>query len=706
MKLRIQYVLPLFLLFACDKVERDWSKCAPGDQCLNGYMCTDASTCVRVPDGGPDVAAAADASGREVVGGLEVGGGSEVSSGREVAGGDAVDGAVDSPVDAPADAAQFDTEPDATVDTRPVDGLGSCGVDRDCPASAPMCLNFRCAKCASNSDCSGAGAGVCEPTSGKCVACVKSSECMADPTKPVCVANQCAACSSAASECEIKNSAAPVCQTTSGKCVGCVTTSDCVGDADGGVDGGADGGVLGGFCNTTTNQCVGCLGSRDCTDPSKPICGTTETCVACGSQLAPVDGCTTKNAVLPVCKAAAGTCVECGGSGDCRADAGLSVCDLSTNKCVECNGPSDCAADPAKGFCVNHVCAGCQAASTNPCTGTKPVCSSGGTYAGQCVECNVFGDCKVGTKPVCDANQCRACAKDSDCTNISPAVVCGLDGSCPGDNAVIYLQNSASCSSNLGSGTSASPFCSSDAATGALTAIKTVIVVKGNGVAYPVGPLTIGAVASPHVLVAGQSSAKIANLGVGSHILVNITAGDVTLRDLTISGGNDAGVSVSGGATLHMDRCYVLNNQGVGIQTSASAFDVVNTVVAGNGAAAGGYGVSLGNYSGSPTRFVFNTVVNNVGGGVFCGTTSSYAIAAILASGNDASGGPNISTACGVDSTSSTATPNLVSSTNYHLTATSPCVDHGGDSCPPDDIDGDTRPQGAHCDCGADEYKP
>jgi len=301
MKLRIQYVLPLFLLFACDKVERDWSKCAPGDQCLNGYMCTDASTCVRVPDGGPDVAAPADASGRDVVGGLEVGGGLDVAgsgevAGREVAGSDAVDGAVDAPVDAPADAPQFDAEPDVIVDTRSVDGLGSCGVDRDCPTSAPMCLNFRCAKCAGNNDCAGrAGAAVCEPTSGKCVVCVKSSECTVDPTKPVCVVNQCAACSAAASECETKNSAAPVCEPTSGKCVQCVATSDCAGDADGGVDGGADGGVVAGFCDTKTNQCVGCLSSMDCTDPSKPICGTTQTCVACGSQLALVDGCATKN---------------------------------------------------------------------------------------------------------------------------------------------------------------------------------------------------------------------------------------------------------------------------------------------------------------------------------------------------------------------------------------------------------------------------
>jgi len=89
--------------------------------------------------------------------------------------------------------------------------------------------------------------------------------------------------------------------------------------------------------------------------------------------------------------------------------------------------------------------------------------------------------------------------------------------SCPGDSAVIYLQNSALCPG--GSGTSISPYCSSDDATGALTATKTVIVVKGNGAAYPVGPLTIGTVASPRVLIAGQSFGEDhQSLASGTHI--------------------------------------------------------------------------------------------------------------------------------------------------------------------------------------------
>jgi hypothetical protein len=59
------------------------------------------------------------------------------------------------------------------------------------------------------------------------------------------------------------------------------------------------------------------------------------------------------------------------------------------------------------------------------------------------VECNGNSDCKVGTKPVCDANQCRACQKDLDCAGALQAGVCGLDGSCPAEDAVIHLQNRA-----------------------------------------------------------------------------------------------------------------------------------------------------------------------------------------------------------------------------------------------------------------------
>ena len=52
MKLRIYYVLPFCLLFACDKVERDWSKCNDAAACAPGYTCNSDFRCVLAVDGG------------------------------------------------------------------------------------------------------------------------------------------------------------------------------------------------------------------------------------------------------------------------------------------------------------------------------------------------------------------------------------------------------------------------------------------------------------------------------------------------------------------------------------------------------------------------------------------------------------------------------------------------------------------------------
>lgn len=196
----------------------------------------------------------------------------------------------------------------------------------------------------------------------------------------------------------------------------------------------------------------------------------------------------------------------------------------------------------------------------------------------------------------------------------------------------------------------------------------------------------------------GQSSGTLN--GTASAPTVGVNGGDIYIRDLSIAEGKNVGISVTDG-TLRMNRCYVLDNVEIGIKTTSSAFDIVNTVVAGNGDTVAA-GVTLGAYTGAgPTRFAFNTVVDNGLIGVACG--AAYTLTGILANGN---GTADFSSNCITDATTSTALPALSSSPSYHLTATSPCVNAGGSTCPPDDIDGDVRPQGASCDCGADEYKP
>lgn len=492
-------------------------------------------------------------------------------------------------------------------------------------------------------------------------------------------------------------------------CVQCKSNSDCPSGSDGGADdGGSDGGAArGGFCNLLKNLCVGCLKHSDCRDPGKPVCGVTQTCVACANQLAPDDGCTSRNPALPACNPATGRCEQCvrasdcsprsgdGGVGDAGRDGGVmgGVCSVK-NTCVECNSKTDCTADPARPFCVGNACVGCGSAGAAVCTGAKPLCATSGDKAGQCVECTGNAQCLQATAPICEANQCRGCKKDSDCS--AQAGICALDGSCPKTTLVTYVQNSSKCTAtDRGRGTLDFPFCDLESAITAATGNASMIRLIGT----IVSPAGLAITTTRPLLIAGQSAATaIINPALGSTTpVITIAGGEVTLRDLTITGGKDAGISASAG-TLHVHRCYVLNNVGTGILVgNGVAFDIANTVIAGNGGTTNS-GVTLGTYNGTgPSRFVFNTVVNNGHAGVVC--TAGYKLTGILANNN---GMLDVSANCITDSTSSTAAPGFGS--NFHLTANSPCVNAGGSTCTAQDIDGEARPKGSACDCGADEF--
>jgi hypothetical protein len=365
---------------------------------------------------------------------------------------------------------------------------------------------------------------------------------------------------------------------------------------------------------------------------------------------------------------------ECLTDLECRS-ATAPICDTTAHACVKCSSDGQCQSKDA----------------------TKPACE---IVSGTCFACvDSKKHCPM-TAPICETNACRACKKDAECAQSYGADpgVCDGAGRCATGMDVVYLQYSPGCSpANKGTGTGTAPFCFSADAVAAMSPTVHTIVARGS--ATPLQPLTLS-IATPPILIVGQNSARIGDVSPSNTMpLVSVTTGDVTVRGLEISGGFGVGVSVTGG-TLHMARCLVLNNADGGIKTMGAPFDITNSVIAGN---MGSTAVSLGTYSGAgPTRFAFNTVVANVGIGVFC--AQAYPLAGLLVNGNQVS---NLGPMCTTDATTSTDPPQFDSSRPYHLTATSPCHDKAGTAnVPPDDIDGDARPQGSMADCGADEYVP
>ena len=497
------------------------------------------------------------------------------------------------------------------------------------------------------------------------------------------------------------------------------------------VDNDCTGLAAGAYC--VNNRCVSCKTSSQCNnDAGAPFCSAQNSCVSCVSA-GSIDG-----GVSAVCSGAKPTC------------------NATTGSCVQCVKNTDCAS-ASKAFCVQNQCVGCD---TTGCAGSvdggaidagsgatgKLVCvpsANGGPKAGQCVGCNPDNgdsDCS-GNTPICNTTTytCQACTSDSQCTTAPGICMFHSGGRCATVAETIYVNNVGGClTTGTSASTAATPYCQLQTGINAVKTDKRVILVKPQSNLLPFSA-DLGA-GTPQVSIIGQNIGQNSpTISVGAaNAGIELVTGNLYIRGLTVQGDgsgapNGPGIQVDSLASfISLDRCIVTRNKGGLLINDGPGFDIVNSIFSLNKAGSVGAALFGGVYLGNPSstsavhRFWFNTVADNDQLGVTCSVKGQNLDACLLA---DTSGEVVNCTltkwtksattsptgVAGTGFTTDSYPPLFSSAKPYHLTSgttkntTSPCKDFITDSTvvlPPDDVDGDARPNGTAADCGADEYWP
>ncbi|MES1171812.1 MAG: right-handed parallel beta-helix repeat-containing protein [Bacteroidota bacterium] len=480
------------------------------------------------------------------------------------------------------------------------------------------------------------------------------------------------------------------------------------GMADAGVDVPQDGG--GSVDAPAAEVSIGC--PTACAAPTS-ICDTTGVCVCQASDCA---------GAAPIC-GSTGVCAGCATSEECKKAFPATPLCASTGKCVACKGESDCAMSMSGSHCFEGQCVPCTV--DGECRElSKPICNAAHTceactthaqcvarnentracVSGQCVECEKDTECnKDPAKPICVGTVCKACTADAQCVTklgANPGVcMAHAGGRCALDAEVIYVRPAPGCDDAMSAtGTAAVPFCKPQRGVTALTPDRKVIVMRKGTLDLELWSYG-GAL---DLTVVGQGGAVI---GSGTGVGITITSGNVYLREVGVSGMLNNGVSVSGTATIRMDRCLITHNMAGGLSVDGAAgYDIQNSVFADNNGTILPVtfgGVQLNSPGGATSKFWNNTITGNGAIGLAC--AGPYPVRGLLLAANTIS---QIS-GCVPDASSLVAgDPAFDPLKPYHLTAASACVNKGGTTdYPPTDLDGKPRPSGPASDCGAHEFQ-
>lgn len=423
------------------------------------------------------------------------------------------------------------------------------------------------------------------------------------------------------------------------------------------------------FCDDTgqfgpAHTCVpdpsapACEGTDDCTTPERPVCDTGDT----------------------------GTCIGCDDAADCTRFPGRTLCHPTSGACVECTSPADCTAATAPVCGVDGACRGC--AADDECT--SGVCDEGG---GTCIaEDDIIYVDRTGSG--------TSCTRTMPCPLFASAVPL-LGGTrrfivvAPGD----YTENVALDS-------------------------KTATII---GPGAELHPMDFGV---PALLVLNASAVRVegmrlyqaagGSMGDGVRCAAPVSGNPtLTLVGVRIDSNTGFGVDATDCAVTIV-RSTISGNTGGGLDISSGSFDITNTFITGNGANTTVGGIRVMDNA-TTSVFAFNTVADNVAG---TGVAKSLICSALgmqrIENNIFSSGDPDQVSQNNCDleynlsnegnlggSTNVTATPMFVGGGNFHLLPASEGIDDADPNATLGiDFDGNTRPQGARRDIGADEVTP